>query len=108
MPEIGMSGLMSGGGKQGHILVVALTTPDTRVANWPVNSCEQDGWKLVIAKRGPRAIKLTGLTWIVQRSFAWLGRNRRMSKHYEYMVQSSETMIGLATIRPMFNRLTCS
>jgi len=44
----------------------------------------------------------------VERSFAWLGRNRRMSKDYEYMVQTSETMIDLATIRLMLNRLTCS
>jgi transposase len=68
---------------------------------------QQDGWKLVIVKRGQRAFKITGLTWIAERSFAWLGRNRRMSKDYEYMVQSSETMIDPATIRLMLNRLTC-
>jgi putative transposase len=60
---------------------------------------QQDDWKLVIVKRGQRAFKITGLTWIVERSFAWLGRYPRMSKHYEYKVQTSETMIGLATIR---------
>jgi len=67
----------------------------------------QDGWKLVIVKRGQRAFKITGLTWIVERSFAWLGRNRRM-KDYEDNFQTSETMIDLATIRLMLNRLTCS
>jgi len=36
---------------------------------------QQDGWKLVIVNRGQRAFKVTGLTWIVERSFAWLGRN---------------------------------
>jgi putative transposase len=66
---------------------------------------QQDGWKLVIVKRGQRAFKITGLTWIVERSFAWLGRNRRMSKDYEYMVQTSETMIDLAAVRLMLNRL---
>ncbi len=66
---------------------------------------QQDGWKLVIVKRGQRAFKITGLTWIVERSFAWLGRNRRMSKNYEYTVQTSEAMIDLATIRLMLNRL---
>jgi putative transposase len=65
----------------------------------------QDGWKLVIVKRRQRAFKITGLTWIVERSFAWLGRNRRMSKDYEYTVQTSEAMIDLATIRLMLNRL---
>src|SRR5208282_4175601 len=32
----------------------------------------QDGWKLQIVKRRQRAFKITGLTWIVERSFAWL------------------------------------
>jgi len=67
---------------------------------------QQDGWKLVIVKRGQRAFKITGLTWIVERSFAWLGRNRRMSKDYEYNVQTSETMIDLVAVRLMLNRLT--
>ncbi len=52
-----------------------------------------------------RAFKITGLTWIVERSFAWLGRNRRLSKDYEYRVQTSETMIDLAAIRLMLNRI---
>jgi putative transposase len=63
------------------------------------------GWKLQIVKRRQRAFKITGLTWIVERSFAWLGRNRRFSKDYEYAVQTSETMIDIATIRILLNRL---
>ena len=50
------------------------------------------------------AFKITGLTWIVERSFAWLGRNRRLSKDYEYRVQTSELMIDLAAMRLMLNR----
>ena len=42
---------------------------------------------------------------IVERSFAQLGRNRRLSKDYEYRVQTSETMIDLAAIRLMLNRI---
>ena len=53
---------------------------------------QQDGWKLQIVKRRQRAFKITGLTWIVKRSFAWLGRNRRLSKDYEYSVQTSERL----------------
>lgn len=59
----------------------------------------QDGWRLQIVKRRQRAFKITGLTWIVERSFAWLGRNRRLSKDYEYRVQTSETLIDIAAIR---------
>ena len=40
----------------------------------------QDGWKLQIVKRRQRAFKITGLTWIVERSFAWLGRNRTIEQ----------------------------
>jgi putative transposase len=65
----------------------------------------QAGWKLQIVKRRQRAFKITGLTWIVERSFAWLGRNRRLSKDYEYRVQTSETLIDIAATRLMLNRL---
>ena len=65
----------------------------------------QDGWRLQIVKRGQRAFKITGLTWIVERSFAWLGRNRRLSKDYEYRVQTSELMLEVAATRLMLNRL---
>jgi len=67
-----------------------------------------DGWRLQIVKRRQRAFKVTGLTWIVERTFAWLGRNRRLSKDYEYNVQTSETMIDIAAIRLMLNRLTAA
>jgi putative transposase len=66
---------------------------------------EDQEWQLRIVKRWQRAFKITGLTWIVERSFAWLGRNGRLSKDYEYRVQTSETMIDLASIRLMLNRI---
>lgn len=65
----------------------------------------QEGWELRIIKRRQRAFKITGLTWIVERTFAWLGRNRRLSKDYEYAVQTSETFIDIAAIRLMLNRV---
>ena len=67
----------------------------------------RDGYELRIVKRKQRAFKVAGLTWIVERSFAWLGRYRRLSKDYEFLVQTSEAMIGLAAIRLMLNRITC-
>jgi transposase len=41
---------------------------------------QDQGWQLRIVKRRQRAFKIRGLTWIVERSFAWLGRNRRLSR----------------------------
>ena len=66
---------------------------------------QHQGWQLRIVKRRQRAFKITGLTWIVERSFAWLGRNRRLSKDYEYRLQTSETMIDLAAILLMLDRI---
>jgi transposase len=51
-------------------------------------------------------LKVAGLTWIVERTFAWIGRYRRMSKDYECRVLTSETLIDLVAIRLMLNRLT--
>lgn len=64
-----------------------------------------NGYDLQIVKRRQRAFRVAGLTWIVERSIAWLNRNRRLAKDYEYRVQSSETMIDVAAIRLMLNRL---
>ena len=68
----------------------------------------EDGWKLQIVKRGQRSFKITGLTWIVERTFAWLGRNRRFSKDYEYRVQTSETLLDIAAIRLILKRLAAA
>jgi hypothetical protein len=43
----------------------------------------------------------------IERAFAWLGRNRRLSKDYEYKVQTSETLIGIAATRLMAQPLGC-
>jgi len=43
--------------------------------------------------------------WIVERTFSWLGRYRRLSKDYESLPVSSEAMIHLAMIHLMIHRL---
>ena len=43
--------------------------------------------------------------WIVERTFSWLGRYRRLSKDYESDPRSSEAMIHLAMINLMVHRL---
>ena len=66
---------------------------------------DRNGWRLVIVKRREQAFRIAGLNWIVERSFAWLGRHRRMSKDYEYRVQTSETFITIAACAQMIQRI---
>jgi putative transposase len=43
--------------------------------------------------------------WVVERTFGWLGRHRRLSKDYEKLPATSETLIRLAMIKLMLRRL---
>jgi putative transposase len=42
--------------------------------------------------------------WVVERTFTWCGRYRRLSKDYEQLTKSSEAMIYLAAIHTMLRR----
>ncbi|HEX2183971.1 MAG TPA: IS5 family transposase [Chloroflexota bacterium] len=44
--------------------------------------------------------------WVIERTFAWLGRFRRLAKDYEYLPESSESAIYLAMSRHLLRRLT--
>ena len=52
-----------------------------------------------------RGIERLPRRWVVERTFAWLGKYRRLSKDYEFLPESSEVMIYLAMIRLMLKRL---
>jgi putative transposase len=67
---------------------------------------ELGGWLLEIVKR-PDESRFVVLPrrWVVERTFAWLGRHRRLSKDYEALPESSETFILIATIYLMLHRL---
>jgi transposase len=43
--------------------------------------------------------------WVVERTFGWLVRNRRLARDYERLTTNSETMIKIAMIRLMATRL---
>jgi len=63
--------------------------------------------RLEIVKRptGVKSFQLLPWRWIVERTFGWLGRYRRLSKDYEYLTQTSEAMLRVAMIHLMVRRL---
>lgn len=65
------------------------------------------GWKLEIVRRSDTAkgFELLPQRWIVERTFGWLSRYRRLSKDYELFAQTAENMIYLAMINLMLHRL---
>ena len=64
-------------------------------------------WVMEVVKRpkGERRFKVLPKRWIVERTFAWLGRCRRLSKDYERSPRVSETWIHLAMTGLMLRRL---
>jgi transposase len=48
--------------------------------------------------------KVLARRWVVERTFAWIGRYRRMSKDYEFLTQTQENMMLLAMTRTILRR----
>jgi putative transposase len=65
------------------------------------------GWTLeIVQHRTPtHKFEVQRWRWIVERTFGWLNRYRRLSKEYEELPQTSETVIRIAMINLMVQRL---
>ena len=65
------------------------------------------GWRLEISgkKEGERGFKVIKWRWVVERTFAWLGRYRRNSRDYEKLPQTSESMLKISSIQLMLRRM---
>ena len=70
---------------------------------------KQFGWILEIVKRPPDAkgFQVLPRRWVVERTFGWLGRYRRLARDYEHTTLSSETMVYVASIHRMLRTLSC-
>jgi putative transposase len=65
------------------------------------------GWLGVVVKKlvGQVGFVAQPKRWIVERTFAWLNRSRRLSKDCERTIESSETFVKVAMIHLMIRRL---
>ena len=52
-----------------------------------------------------KSFKVLPRRWVVERTFGWLSRNRRLTKDYERRAQTSETLIEIAIIRLLLRQL---
>jgi len=68
------------------------------------------GVDLEIVRRadGQRGFVVLPRRWVVERTFAWFGWNRRLSRDYEYFAEYSESWVYLASIQLMLRRLAIS
>jgi putative transposase len=74
------------------------------IVEWVKHHC---GWRLEITYRPPAAKGFVVIPrrWVVERTFGWFGRYRRLSRDFEHQVRSSEAMVYLASIHRMLRLL---
>jgi putative transposase len=53
----------------------------------------------------PKGFIVLPRRWVVQRTLAWISRNRRMSRDYEFLPETTEALIYAAMSRLMLKRL---
>ena len=65
------------------------------------------GWTLQIVKRSDdvKGFQVLPHRWVVERTFGWLGRYRRLARDYEHTTLSSESMVYIASTRRMLKML---
>jgi putative transposase len=65
------------------------------------------GWQLEVVKKldDQKGFVVLPMRWIVERTFAWMGKYRRLSKDYEFEPKSSEAIILWAMVNRMLHKL---
>ena len=60
--------------------------------------------KIVMRPKTQEGFNVVHKRWIVERTFAWFENQRRLSKDFEYLLETSEAMVHLASIRILLNK----
>ena len=104
-----------GRGKRWAEEAMGLSVEVVRKPPKPVPEEVAERWASELAKEGkkvdwqrlmpPKGFKVLPRRWVVERTIAWISQNRRMSKDYERLAESSEAFIYAAMSRLMVRRL---
>lgn len=64
-------------------------------------------WTIEIVKRSDTAkgFELIPRRWVVERTFAWLGRNRRLAKDFERTIESANSWLFMASVQQITRRI---
>lgn len=75
-----------------------------KLVDWVKDQCQ---WILEIVKRSDdhKSFHVLPRRWVVERTLAWISRFRRLSKDYEILTESSETMMYAAMVNIMLRRI---
>lgn len=65
-------------------------------------------WTLEIGKRSDKrqGFELLPRRWVVERTFAWLNRNRRLAKEFDATIASAETWLYITSVQLIARRLS--
>jgi putative transposase len=75
-----------------------------KLIEWTKDTCD---WRLEIVKRNDdvQGFEVLPRRWVVERTFGWLNKYRRLSKDYEAKSETTETLIKIAMVQLMVKRL---
>jgi putative transposase len=73
-----------------------------RFINWVRRWCR---WKVTTTHNAPVGFRIHPRRWVVERTFAWLVKYRRLGKDHEFMIETSEAMIYASMIHRMLRQL---
>ena len=75
------------------------------IVEWVKKQC---GWQIDIVSRpaDAKGFEVLPRRWVVERTFGWFGRYRRLSRDFEHQVKSSEAMVYAASIHRMLRLLS--
>ena len=67
-------------------------------------------WTIEIVRRMARAVgfEILPRRWVVERTLAWLNRNRRLAKDFEASIESAKAWVYVASVQLIIRRIACS